>query len=542
VASRSVARGGEPRQTGGGGAARGTGDAAWEAVSYHEGCAHARARAGARLGVLEARLHAARPAGYAVVGWRTRTLATRMGDVRVARRLYRAADGTAHFLLDERLGWPPRQAATPEYAALLVDFATGLPYADAARRLAAATAGTLGGDTTRRLLRRLTGGVVAAEQAAHAACVAAGAGPEPARPDVPPVLFAEADGVWVPTQREPAHRHGYELKCASAYEGWREAGRPTPGHPRPHYRLVAKQVYCHAHDQDVVPFWEGAGLHLARTYDLARLPLVVVGGDGANWIDGAADVFWRTVRQRDGFHLARDAARGWGAAAGAQLYEVLRAGDQPTALELLALPPPPRAAAPAASAPLALPPPAPPGGRPAPGPGGPAPAPARRARWSRAQVARARTAVTGQVATADAGADWRRRVAPHEVPPGARALGTQEGTNAHLLARRMKRRGCSWTVPGARAMAKARELVANGALAPWCLRALPAPPPPRPPAATSPGAPRRASPGRPRRPPPPTAPPATPPSPTSSACSPAGTAAEPTNLRQSRQGRAISSA
>ena len=57
-----------------------------------------------------------------------------------------------------------------------------------------------------------------------------------------------------------------------------------------------------------------------------------------------------------------------------------------------------------------------------------------------------------------------------------------EGTNAHLLARRMKRRGMSWTVRGARAMAKARELVTNGALAPRCLAPATgaALPPPRP--------------------------------------------------------------
>jgi hypothetical protein len=472
-------------------------EVAWEASSYAEGCAYARERARARLAALEARLHATRPAGYAVEGQRTRTLATRMGDLRVARRLYRAPDGSGHFLLDECLGWPARQAATPEYAALLVDFAAGLSYAEAARKLAAATAGTLAGDTTRRLLRRITARAGAAERAAHAACVAAGEGPEPVREDVhvPAVLYAEADGVWVPTQREPDHPTGIELKCASAYEGWQQTGHATAGHPRPHYRLVEKQVYCHAHDHTgpaALPFWEGASLHLARTYDLSRVPLVVVGGDGATWIDGAADVFWRTVRQRDGFHLARDAARGWGTDTGAALYEVLRRGDQPTTLELLALPPPTRAApvAPAAGAlppPPALPPPSAAPAAPAAGSVAAAPATARAGTrrpgmprsWSPRQVRRARTSVLAQVATAEAATDWRHQVAPHEVPPGARALGTQEGTNAHLLARRMKRRGCSWSVPGGRAMAKARELVTNRTLAPWCLRL----PPPLPPSA-----------------------------------------------------------
>jgi hypothetical protein len=135
VASRSVARGGDARQTSSrpadGGSDRadhadGAVAVAWEAASDAEGCAYARERARERPVAQEARLHAGRPAGYAVEGWRTRTLATRMGDLRVRRRLYRASDGTAHFLLDEQLGWPPRQAATPEYAALLVDFATDL--------------------------------------------------------------------------------------------------------------------------------------------------------------------------------------------------------------------------------------------------------------------------------------------------------------------------------------------------------------------------------------------------------------------------------
>jgi hypothetical protein len=465
----------------------------WEERCYAAGCAFARELAQALLLALEAWLHLTRPAGDAVVGWRTRTLVTRMGDLRVRRRLYRRGAGAARFLLDAHLGWTPRQVATPAVLALLVDWATDVPYAQAARRLAAATAGVLSGPTVRRQLRRVAERVRAAEAAAHRAWTTSGRPPAPAGERVVSPLYVEADGVWVKTQREPAHPTGYELKCASAYEGWERVGEPTPGHPRPHHRLVEKQVYCHAFDREALPFWEGASLALHRTYDLSRLPLVVVGGDGANWIDGAGAVFPRVVRQRDGFHLARDAARGWGPEVGAALYQAVRTGDQPIASVLLGLPAPtaPKALA-AAPAPAALPAPAGAGA-----PGGPvlvtaaparprsgaAPAPApppRQAHRSGRQVARARTAVQGQVGTPDAGTDWRHHVAPEEVPADARALGTQEGTNAHLLARRMKRRGMSWTVPGARAMGKARELVTNGTLAPWCLPPSGQAPPPRP--------------------------------------------------------------
>ena len=190
----------------------------------------------------EAALHARRPGGYVVVGWRERTLVTRVGEVRVRRRLYRAPDGGAHFLLDEHLGWLPGQVATPAFAALVVDWATDLPFRTAARRVGEATAGAVSGSTAWRLLQQVAQRVTAQEAATHATWARTAALPPPVGARVVPVLYLEADGVWVKTQREPAHRTGYELKCASTYEGWRRQAGPTAGHPRPHYRLVAKRV------------------------------------------------------------------------------------------------------------------------------------------------------------------------------------------------------------------------------------------------------------------------------------------------------------
>lgn|GEM_PF-6716242 len=86
-----------------------------------------------------------------------------------------------------------------------------------------------------------------------------------------PVLYVEADGVSVKTQLEPTHRTGCERKCASVYEGWDWLAGPTPGHPRPHYRLRKKQVYCHGFARadakappPSVPFWEAVDLTLWR--------------------------------------------------------------------------------------------------------------------------------------------------------------------------------------------------------------------------------------------------------------------------------------
>jgi hypothetical protein len=81
-------------------------------------------------------------------------------------------------------------------------------------------------------------------------------------------------------------------------------------------------------------------------------------------------------------------------------------------------------------------------------------------------------------------------VPPELVPADARALGTQEGTNAHLLAKRIKHKGMAWRTAGARAMAKTRELVTNRTLAPWCHReGAPAPAAPRAPGGFAPPGP-----------------------------------------------------
>ena len=77
------------------------------------------------------------------------------------RRLYRAPDGTAHFLLDEHLGWLPGQVATPAFAALVVDWATDVPFRTAARRVGEATAGAVSGSTAWRLLQQVAQRVTA---------------------------------------------------------------------------------------------------------------------------------------------------------------------------------------------------------------------------------------------------------------------------------------------------------------------------------------------------------------------------------------------
>lgn len=230
------------------------------------------------------------------------------------------------------------------------------------------------------------------------------------------MLYLEADGVWVHLQQEGLPY--YEVKSAIAYEGWRRLPQK-----KERYALVGKRVY--GHGDEALPFWEAASLEWGRRWDLSQVEQVVIGGDGASWIDEGLEWFPGAVRQRDGFHLARSCHRALGWAEGQGVYQAIREGKREEALKLLS-----RAK----------------------------PRPGEHAKKALASVRR-------QV---DKGVDWRRQGV--KVPSGARGLGTMESQGDKLIANRMKKRGMSWTIGGAQRMAKVIQLVANGELGQWCGR------------------------------------------------------------------------
>lgn len=75
----------------------------WEGKIFRQVCEQGQQKAQAYLEDLEEELYKKRPPGLKVVGFRERVLVTRMGEVRLRRRLYREKGGGYHFLLDEQL-------------------------------------------------------------------------------------------------------------------------------------------------------------------------------------------------------------------------------------------------------------------------------------------------------------------------------------------------------------------------------------------------------------------------------------------------------
>lgn len=217
-----------------------------------------------------------------------------------------------------------------------------------------------------------------------------------------------------------AEQSHLEIKSAIAYEGWERLGGELE-----RYRLQGKRVYVHATPN--LAFWEGAGLAWSHCWDCARVKQVVIGGDGAAWIDGGSQWIGHSIRQLDGFHLARAAGCACGKDHGRNLYEAIRAGNFAMAHTI----------------------------------------------WQQAPKRQHKSAKRNirwleKLLLAQQGQDWRSQMALDAS--SQRGLGSMEGNGAHLIADRMKGKGRSWSCRGARHMAKVRELIHNVELHAWCWR------------------------------------------------------------------------
>ena len=384
-------------------------DSEWEKVCYQKGCQLARQEAIQRLKEIDDWLFKQHSLIWEDKGFKERTLVTRFGELTISRRLYLDEDGGHHFLLDEYLGWMPKQVATPNLQESLVTLATQVPFRQVSGTLENLTAGVLSASTIYRLVQKTAHSAIENEKEDWQDLFERGELPSSDGRRVF-ILFSEEDGTFIHLQREEQKQ--YEIKQSIAYEGWeRLSGKEE------RYRLLNKRVYCHANEG--IPFWEGVSLEWSRKWDLGYLKEIVIGGDGANWIDSGIAEFARAIRQLDGFHLARACGRGW--QEGNAIYEAIRAGEIEKARSLI---------------------------------NNLVPREGVGVQQSRRYVKR----------NLDKGKDWRTC---SQHPIGAesqmegRGLGTMESNEDKLVANRMKKRGLSWTIEGALRMNKALQLAAK---------------------------------------------------------------------------------
>ena len=171
------------------------------------------------------------------MGFRERTLATRFGEVRLRRRLYREEPGGYHVVLDEYIGLSAHQAATPAMQAMCTLLCGELSFRKAAGFREQWRAGMRSPSTCWRPLPRTGAAAVRAGEAEVEAVFGRGEPIALIGERCVERWYREADGASVRWQQQPQSH--LELCRAMAYEGWER----LPG-TREGYRLREKRVSC----------------------------------------------------------------------------------------------------------------------------------------------------------------------------------------------------------------------------------------------------------------------------------------------------------
>jgi len=238
---------------------------------------------------------------YRHKGKRWTSLKTLMGEVPYGRTVYETklenGETACVYLLDEALRLDTFGKVTSNLAARIAECVSVCSYREAAEKVSSMTGQTIshGGawNVIQDLGKKLS--EVEEEQAKRASS-GQGLGEI-----VTPILFEEADGVWINMQRKDRPKKGRkcEMKMAAAYDGWELEGKDR-------YTLRNKVMVCGFEDsKSFQSKKEGA---IAAVFNTDEITMRILNGDGGGWIKAGladADVHF----QLDPFHKNREITR-----------------------------------------------------------------------------------------------------------------------------------------------------------------------------------------------------------------------------------------
>ena len=234
---------------------------------------------------------------YRHKGQRKTTIKTVYGEVTYTRAVYETMDehGTKRYvyLLDETLKLENIGLISENYASMLAAEVTEMSYRACAEKASRMTGQTISATGVWNVIQALGKKVCDEEKElvkAHKAGLVKGKREAP-------VLFEEADGVWLSLQGKDRRKNGFakaEMKVSVAYAGWKDKGGQR-------YELDGK--VSSAGFEKAKDFQEAREALIASEYDLECTDLRLLNGDGASWIKKVKDR--DTVFQLDPFHRNR---------------------------------------------------------------------------------------------------------------------------------------------------------------------------------------------------------------------------------------------
>ena len=238
---------------------------------------------------------------YRHKGKRRTSLKTLMGEVPYDRTVYEtkleSGETACVYLLDEVLKLETIGKVTSNLVTRIAECASICSYREASEKVSGMTGQTIshGGawNVIQDLGKRLSD--VEKDQA------------ERAKADkglgeiITPILFEEADGVWINMQGKDRPKRGRkcELKMAAAYDGWEQEGKDR-------YRLRNKVMVCGFEASKA--FQEKKEGAIAEAFNADEITVRILNGDGGGWIKaGLADA--GVHFQLDPFHKNREITR-----------------------------------------------------------------------------------------------------------------------------------------------------------------------------------------------------------------------------------------
>lgn len=227
---------------------------------------------GLALEALDSRLLALKPDELHAHDVRDRTLATEVGDIHFSIRRYRDECGCDIYLLADALDIPYGTRISPGASEFLIETATHISYAKAAKLLA--RHGSEVKPTTVMKCMRDAGKLCAEEDIAAAQDLYEN-GVIPESEQEEEELYMEADGTYFRIQGScDGSPKRVEVKAMVAYAGKEVSSGKVRRRGCVHHALVG----------DADELWsEAIASAVGRKYDLSKIRCVHLGGDGERW-------------------------------------------------------------------------------------------------------------------------------------------------------------------------------------------------------------------------------------------------------------------
>ncbi len=254
---------------------------------------------GGVIQVLEDQLRQEVPEGWQNVGTEARTLVSSLGAIRYRRRIYVDEQGERRKPVDELLGVRRYERLSGRVKEIGASLASTQTYRLAADQLSFLTRTDISHNTVQRMAWGVGERIQAGEEAQRQRVFESGE-ELPAGQIEAPVLYGESDGVWIHLQRE-------EKPSAEVRVAVMSSGRKLIGSCR--YRLENKHAVTALEVNSEQ--WQEQILREAHlTYALEKTGVLICGGDGGAWVRHSFERLGLTEYfVLDRFHLQRAARR-----------------------------------------------------------------------------------------------------------------------------------------------------------------------------------------------------------------------------------------